>query len=147
MKNLPSKRLTLLVSLVLVELLILVVFTLTYTKILWVSWNSSNALYGIIVTAVLLILTIILFKNSYNYLKNATENTELVQAKLISKKTYSFRRRKVVIWKYEYFIDGQPVHKTYWHLNETRKIEENTYFDLFVDKENKNKSYFFLEVN
>lgn len=136
------KRVSLLLSLMVVEILVLIVFILFYTKILWVSWDSTKAIYTILAIIPIFIITLSIYLKVRKHLANIVNTTVRIDATLINKKKLRLLQRSLFFWTYEYERNKITYKKTYWSLVEIRELEIGDSFILAVNPDYSEKSYF-----
>ena len=126
------KRVGLLLSLMFVELFLIILFFLFYAKILWANWDTSMALYVLVVLIPIFMLTSYLFIKNKNDIKRVIASTNFVKAKITNKKQIGRLNRKIIIWSYEYQINDKIINKNYWNFVEVRKLNIGDSFSLAV---------------
>lgn len=125
-----------------VETLLTILFTLTHTKILWVSWDSSLSIFILIGNTLLFLVTLLVFLKNKKKLSKIIDSTIVTEAKLIDKKQFSYSHRKLIIWTYEYLSNNEKIQSKYWSTIMLRDLEIGDSFLLAIDPTNQKCSYF-----
>ncbi len=136
------KRVGLLLSLMVVEILVWIVFILFYTELLWVSWDSTKAIYTIVAIIPIFILTLAIYLRVRKELSNIVNTTISIDATLTNKNRIRLLQRSLFFWTYEYERNRIIYRKTYWSLADIRELEIGDSFVLAVNPDNYEKSYF-----
>ena len=136
------KRVGLLLSLMVVEILVWIVFILVYTELLWVSWDSTKAIDTIVAIIPIFILTLAIYLNVRKELSNIVNTTISIDVTVINKKRRRLFQRSLFLGTYEYERNRLIYKKPYWSLADIRELEIGDSFILAVTPDNYEKSYF-----
>lgn len=145
MALLVSKRLSLLASLMVVDVLLGGMFLAMYMEVLHTTWDHSQAIYFVGITLVVLVISGGVFSLCQKELKEGVSKGQVVEGVLLKRQQFGRLNRKLIIWTYTYTIDKISFTRRYWHLVNVRDLEIGDRFYLLVNQEKPTKTYFYMK--